>query len=135
MSFLENLENNLKSLESREGADGMDEARRREAERQRTKASAPWAERLKLDPWTQNFMRQVTRAGFERRIKVNLAWIGTTLRMEARGARLELQPLPDGISAVFLRDGEEMKREIIDLSGDPRNLVMQWMSVVDAIAQ
>jgi hypothetical protein len=130
MSFLDNLENNLKALESREEG-GLDEGNRRELEKARAKASAPWAERLKQAPWTQNLMQQATRAGYQRRIKVNLAWIGTTLRLEARGHRLELRPQPDGIAAVFLRGTEESKTGAVDLKKDPRKLVAEWMAILD----
>ncbi len=131
MSFLDNLENNLKALESREQG-GIDEGNRREIEKAHAKASAPWAERLKQDPWTQNLMQRATKAGYQRRTKVNLAWIGSTLRLEARGHRLELRPQPDGIVAVFLRANEESKRQAVDLKKDCQNLVAEWMVVLDA---
>jgi hypothetical protein len=131
MSFLDNLENNLKALESREQG-GLDEGNRREREKVQARASAPWAERLKTDPWTQNLMQQATKAGFARRIKVNLIWIGATLRLEARGQRLELRPQPDGIAAVFLDATDESKSQRIDLKKDPQNLVSEWMAILDA---
>jgi len=130
MSFLDNLENNLKALESREEG-GLDQNRRREAERERSLAVAPWAERLKREPYAQALMQQATIAGRQRRTKVNLAWIDTTLRLEARGHRLELRPRPDGIVAVFLQGGEEVRREKIDLSGDPHGLTSKWMAALD----
>jgi hypothetical protein len=130
MSFLDSLENNLKALESREQG-GLDEGNRREVEKARAKASAPWAERLKQDPWTQNLMQQATRAGYQRRVKVNLVWIGTTLRLEARGCRLELRPQPDGIAAVFAGGAGESKSQAIDLRKDPQALVAEWMAIVD----
>ena len=67
MSFLDNLENNLKALESLEPG-GIDDSRRREAERERAIAAAPWAERLKSAPYVQTLMRELTRAGFARRM-------------------------------------------------------------------
>ena len=130
MSFLDNLENNLKALESREQG-GLDQNRRREAERERALAAAPWAERLKSSTWTSGLMQQATIAGRQRRIKVNLLWIGTTLRLEARNHRLELRPEPEGISAVFLRDNEENRREPVDLNSDPQSLVAAWMPLLD----
>jgi hypothetical protein len=131
MSFLDNLENNLKALESREEG-GIDEGKRREQDKARAKASAPWAERLKQDPWTQNLMQRATKAGYQRRTKVNLAWIGTTLRLEARGHRLELRPQPDGIAAVFLHGTEESKQQPVDLKKDSQKLVAEWMVILDA---
>ena len=82
MSFLDNLENNLKALESLESG-GLDNKNRRESERIRSIAAAPWAERLKKGPYAAALMRNLTRAGFERRMKVNFIWIGTTPGLEA----------------------------------------------------
>jgi hypothetical protein len=130
MSFLDNLENNLKALESRDEG-GLDESRRRDREREIAVASAPWAERLKAAPFTQALMQQATLAGRQSRTKVNLLWIGTTLRLEARGHRLELRPGPKGVTAVFLRGAEEVLQEPIDLAGHPQKLVTQWMVALD----
>jgi len=130
MSFLDNLENNLKALESQDEG-GIDESRRRDRERELAIAAAPWAERLKREPFAQALMQQATIGGRRRRIKVNLMWIGTTLRLEARGHRLELRPGAKGVAAVFLRASEELRQEPIDLSGDPQRLVGEWMVVLD----
>jgi hypothetical protein len=130
MSFLDDLENNLKALESKDDG-GIDERGRRDRERDLAIASAPWAERLKNAPFTQKIMQQATLAGRQRRIKVNLVWMGTTLRLEARGHRLELRPRPNGIAAVFLRGIDEMKQEPVDISGDPQKLTDQLMAVLD----
>jgi hypothetical protein len=130
MSFLDNLENNLKALESREEG-GLDESRRRDRERELAIAAAPWAERLKREPFSQELMQQATVAGRKSRTKVNLMWIGTTLRLEARGHRLELRPGPKGVTAVFLRGSEEVRQKPVDLSGDPQKLTGEWMAVLD----
>lgn len=130
MSFLDNLENNLRALESQDQG-GLDSHERRELERKRAQAAAPWAEKLKTDPWTQKLMQQATRAGFQRRTKVNLIWAGTTLRLEARGHRLELRPAPDGIQAVFLRGIEESGRSVADMKKDPQKLIADFMAIVD----
>jgi hypothetical protein len=130
MSFLDNLENNLKALEGREQG-GIDESNQRDAARKRAQSEAPWAERLKKDPWTASLMQRATRAGFERRTKVHLIWVGTTLRLEARGQRLELRPAADGIAAVFLRGIEPVKQEKIDLTADPAKLLAAWMEMVE----
>jgi hypothetical protein len=126
MSFLDNLENNLKALESRDMG-GIADNGSREEERTRAKAAAPWAERLKRDPWTAQLMQQMTRAGFQRRTKVNLVWLGTTLRMEARGHKLELRPGAAGVVAVYMRGLEELKREPVDFKEEPQKLVARWM--------
>jgi hypothetical protein len=130
MSFLDNLENNLKALESREEKDTAGQANRREAERARALAVSPWADRLRNGSWTQALLQQATRAGYARRTKVNLAWIDTTLRLEARNLRLELRPEPDGVMAVFLQGTEELRQEPVDLSGDPQTLVDEWMALI-----
>jgi hypothetical protein len=130
MSFLDNLENNLKALESREEKDTAGQANRREAERARALAVSPWAERLRNGSWTQALLQQATRAGYARRTKVNLAWIDTTLRLEARNLRLELRPEPGGVMAVFLQGTEELRQEPVDLSGDPQTLVDEWMALI-----
>jgi hypothetical protein len=131
MSFLDNLENNLKALEGREPEQRGDR-QSHEKERNRAKALAPWAERLKSDPWTQQLMLQVTREGFQRRTKVNLAWIGSTLRLEARGHKLELRPDTNGVAAVYLHGPEESRREKVDFKEDPRKLVARWMPIIEA---
>ena len=130
MSFLDNLENNLKALESRDEG-GLDENRRRDRDRELAIAAAPWAERLKREPFAGKLMQQATVAARKSRTKVNLAWIGTTLRLEARGHRLELRPGPKGVAAVFLTGSEEDWREPVDLSGDPAKIASKWMAVLD----
>jgi hypothetical protein len=131
VSFLDNLENNLKALESQEQG-GIDESHRRELERARSLAAAPWAEKLKNGPYTKALMSVATRAGFSRRVKVHLVWIGTTLRLEAGDQRLELRPGPKGVAAVFIDQLQETKQMPVDLSGDPEVLVTTWMKLVDA---
>ncbi len=130
MSFLDSLENNLKALESLE-AGGLDESKRREAERQYAVAAAPWAERLKTGPYAPALIQQSIRAGHSRRMKIHLAWIGTTLRLEARGLHLELRPAPAGVDVVFLDGGKEIRRTAIDLTGGPEELVAAWMEILD----
>lgn len=131
MSFLDNLENNLKALESQEQG-GLDESKRRESERARAIAAAPWAEKLKSGAYTKTLMGLATRAGYPRRVKVHLVWIGTTLRLEAGTQRLELRPQPNGVAAVFLDGNDETGTETIQLAGDPQKLVDRWMERVDA---
>jgi hypothetical protein len=131
MSFLDNLENNLKALESREQG-GIEDGRRREAERERALAVAPWAERLKTSPFTSSLMQQATIAGRQRRMKVNLLWIGNVLRLEARENRLELRPELDGVTAVFLRGRDELSQTPVDLAGDAATLIAEWTPFLDA---
>jgi hypothetical protein len=130
MSFLDNLENNLKALEGLEQG-GIDDGNKREAVKRRALLEKPWADRLKSDPWTAKLMQLATRAGFERRTKVHLIWIGTTLRMEARGQRLELRPMVNGVEAVFLKGAEVLRRQPIDLVLEPSALIAEWMLAVE----
>jgi len=130
MSFLDNLENNLKSLETAE--QNRDEAgrrdRAREADRAQALAAAPYAEELKNSPFTAELLKQAARIGFSRRIKVHIAWLGTTLRLEARERRLELRPTAKGVVAAYLEDGLETRSEPLDLGSDPAQLVANWLS-------
>lgn len=130
MSFLDSLENSLKALEGTEQA-GLDDHKRKESERQRTAAAAPWAEKLKHSPYTEALMQQATRAGYQLRTKVNFVWLGTTLRLEARNYRLELRPTAEGIAAVYLKGAEELKRELIDLAGAPDAILKDWIPMLE----
>jgi hypothetical protein len=130
MSFLDNLENNLKSLENAE--QNRDEAERRgrsrDAERAEALAAAPYAEELKKGAFTAGLLTQAVRIGFSMRTKVHIAWLGTTLRLEARDRRLELRPTAKGVVAAYLEDGREARLEPLDLAGDPAALVRNWLS-------
>lgn len=125
MSFLDNLENNLKALESTE-SDGLEDQKRREANKRDAIAAAPWADKLKSSPWVAKFMRDLTRAGFSRRTKINFAWIDRILRAEALDERLEIVPTPKGIEAVWAD-----RRLPVDLAGEPDKLIQEWLRVVD----
>src|SRR3954462_8038049 len=117
MNFLDNLENNLKSLESREESNDAAEnqGRQRERDRAETQAAAPWAEELKKGPFTAELLKQSARVGFEKRTKIHVAWLGSTLRLEARDRRLELRPTGSGVLAVYPEDGQEVRSEPLDL--------------------
>lgn len=129
VSFLDSLENNLKTLETQE--ETGNHSRQREKDRGRALATAPWAERLKKEPYAQNLMREATVAGRERRMKVHLAWLDTALRLEARTLRLELRPTPEGIVAIFMNGDGATARQAVDLASDPRKLVDVWMAALD----
>jgi hypothetical protein len=129
MSFLDNLENNLKSLESQEeGKEAAERSRRtRETERANAQAAAPWAEELKKGPFTAELLKQAARVGFSLRLKVHVAWLGTTLRLEARDRRLELRPTAHGVVAAYLENGVETRSEPLDLKGDAAEFVRGWL--------
>ncbi|SPF39806.1 conserved hypothetical protein [Candidatus Sulfopaludibacter sp. SbA4] len=129
MSFLDNLENNLKSLESHEEGkeDAARQQRARQNERSQAQAAAPHAEALKKGPYTAELLRQATRIGHALRTKVHIAWIGSTLRLEARERRLELRPNATGIVAVYLENNQEQRSEPLDLNGNPEDLLRPWL--------
>jgi hypothetical protein len=130
VSFLDNLENNLKSLESRDDADATVD-RRRESDRHNARAIAPWAEKLKNGDFAKKLMQQATRAGFQLRTKIHIAWIGPALRLEGRQQRLELQPTPEGVVAVMFGGDKEVRRKPVDLASDPESLVREWMPMIE----
>jgi hypothetical protein len=129
MSFLDNLESNLKSLESSEEGkeDKGRQQRARESARANAHAVAPFAEILKKSPYTAELLKQATRIGHSRRLKVHIAWLGTTLRLEARERRLELRPTPDGVLAVYLEGNREIRSQRLDLEGSAEELVRDWL--------
>src|ERR1044071_8821174 len=126
MSFLDDLENNLKSLESREESNDAVEQQRRARERDRAEAqaSAPYAEELKKGPFTAELLKQAARVGFEKRTKVHVAWLGSTLKLEAREQKLELRPTGSGVQAVY-SDG---RTETVDLKGSAESFIRGWLS-------
>ena len=130
MSFLDNLENTLKNLESAgQGQEDAERERRtREQERARAQAVAPYAEQLKKSPFTAELLTQAARVGFSLRTKVHIAWLGSTLRLEARDKRLELRPTPQGIVAGYIEDGQETRTEACDLNGSAEDLVRRWLA-------
>ena len=64
---------------------------------------APFAEQLKKSAFTVEILRHAARVGHSLRTKVHVAWLGNTLRLEARDRRLELRPTANGIVAAQLR--------------------------------
>lgn len=126
MSFLDSLENSLKALESREERDPA-ESSRREHERQRSLAAAPWADQLKNSEYTNALLEKSSVAGRRIRAKVYMAWVGTTLRLEVRGRILELLPVADGIVARYTTASGEQVEQPVDLKSDPEALLNQWL--------
>jgi hypothetical protein len=130
MSFLDNLENNLKALESREERDPATlarEAAAREAARSAALEIAPYAEALRNGPFKDGLLSACREIGHRRRILVRPVWIDSTLRLEAGAKRLELRPTPSGVLAVFLEGEKERESTLIDLSSDPVKLAEKWI--------
>jgi hypothetical protein len=127
MGFLDNLESNLKSLEGREERQSQQDNKRREADRAYARAAGEYAEQLKKGSFANEFLAHAVRIGHASRTKVNMVWIGGVLRVEARDRRLEFRPTPEGVRAVFFRDGEEMGSELTDLNGNPEAFARRWL--------
>src|SRR5204863_5169132 len=125
MSFSDNLENDLKNLEKQEERDPVSIERVRKqklSQRASALAAAPHAENLRNGKFTSGLLTHVTRIGHTLRTKVNIMWLGTTLRLQAREHRLELRPTPEGIVASFFVNEKETKKQKIDLAGNPEKL-------------
>ncbi len=125
MGYLDNLESSLKSLETQEERDGS-ERQRRQSDRSRSLAIAPWSEKLRNSAYTKDLFDKAVATGHRRRTKVYLAWIENTVRLEAKQRRLELRPTPDGIVAEYVEPSGELRTEAVDLSGDPQVLIDKW---------
>jgi hypothetical protein len=128
MSFLDNLESNLKNLERSNENDAAVERSRRQSERVEALAAAPHAEALKNEPFAISLLDHAVQIGFRQRTKVNMVWLGTTLRLEAKERRLELKPTRDGVVAVFFESGRETSAEPVDLKSDPEKLARRWLA-------
>ena len=110
MSFLDNLENNLKALENQEERDPQKvkrEQERREADRTAALMRAPHLEALKTSPFTLELLTQCRAIGRGQRLLVQFTWLGETLRLDAKAKRMELVPTAEGITAVFSLNGDE----------------------------
>lgn len=131
MSFLDNLENNLKALESREEKDPAkqkEELARREAERQAALAAAPVAAALKTGPFTEKFLVACRAIGHQQRTMVRFTWLDSTLRLEAKERRLDLKPTAQGVEAAFFVDNEPASQRMLTLEEDPEALAKEWLS-------
>jgi hypothetical protein len=126
MGFLDNLENSLKNLESRDERDSGQHERRAE-ERAHAAEIAPWAEQLKTANYTKELLDQAAIAGHKIRTKIYMAWFESTLRLEARGRRLELRPAASGIVADFIEPDGSSRSQPVDLTGNPEALLSEWL--------
>lgn len=135
MSFLDNLENNLKALESRDERDPAALARAaaaREAARSVALQIAPHAEALRNGPFKDGLLSACRDIGHRRRILVRPVWVDSTLRLEAGSKKLELRPTAGGVLAVFLDEGRELESTPIDLSSDPVKIAEKWLAAKGA---
>jgi hypothetical protein len=126
MDFLDNLENSLKNLESREERDsGV--MQRQQDERNRALQAAPWAEKLKNSDYTRKLFDQAAVAGHRLRAKIYMAWLDNVLRLEVKGRWCELRPTANGIEAEFILPDGTTEKKMIDLTGAPEELLGQWL--------
>jgi hypothetical protein len=133
MSFLDNLENNLKALESRTERDPAAlerEAAAREAARSAAIAMAPYADALRNGPFTDGLLTACREIGHRQRMLVRPLWVESTLRLEAGAKKLELRPTAAGVIAVSIVDGKEQESAPVDLAGDPGKLAERWLGAL-----
>ena len=138
MSFLDNLENNLKALENLEQRDPEKvkrELERREAEKAAALAAAPNVEALKTSAFTAELLKQCRTIGHGQRVLVQFAWIDNTLRLDAaargevKAKRMELVPTGEGVEAVMSVEGLETARQKVDLNKDSAEaLARGWLA-------
>jgi hypothetical protein len=132
MSFLDNLENNLKALESQEEKDPETVKRdreRREAERNAALLRAPHVDALKNSAFTSELLTECRTIGRGQRVLVQFTWIGENLRLDAKPKRMELVPTSEGITAVFSLNGMETGRVAVDPNADdPAGLAERWLN-------
>ncbi len=126
MSFLDNLENNLKALESREEKD-PNAGKRREEDRAAALAAQPFAEALKSSPFTEKLLVAARTLGHAQRTMVRITWLDTVLRLEAKDKRLDLKPTPSGIVAISSVDGVAQDPIAVDLESDAEALARDWL--------
>jgi hypothetical protein len=131
MSFLDNLENTLKSLEGREQRDPEQMERERiarEQAREHALRTAPYAELLRSSPFTSQLLTACRTEGHRLRRLVRITWLEGTLRLETGTSRLDLEPVPDGVRATIRHDGEAIHSEMVDFDADPQLLARRWLS-------
>lgn len=130
MSFLDNLENNLNAMERAEARDPETLAReheRRLADKDAARLTAPHAAALKSSPFTDALLRSVRVVGHSLRTVVRTHWRESALVLEAREKRVELQPGPEGIAAVYFVYGVETRCEALDLNGAAETFARAWL--------
>ena len=132
MSFLDNLENNLKALERQDERDPEKvkrEQQRREADRSAALARAPHVDALRNSPFTVELLTQCRTIGHGQRVLVQFTWLGETLRLDAKEKRMELTPTASGITAVFSVNGDQTAKTTVDPNvDDPAALAKYWLT-------
>jgi hypothetical protein len=133
MGFAENLENDLKNLESASERDPAALARQqagREAERAAALAAQPYARQLRSSPFTAELLNQASLQGRAQRLAVRIVWLGPVLRLQAKDHSFELRPTGQGVEGRFLRGAEELETFAVDLGGSAEALARRWLAVI-----
>ena len=132
MSFLDNLENNLKALERQEEKDPEKVRRdqeRREADRNAALLRAPHAEALRDSAFTSDLLTHCRTIGHAQRVLVQFTRLGESLRLDAKTKRMELTPTAEGIVAISSQDGVELWRAPVNPETDDANsLARRWLT-------
>ncbi len=126
MGFLDNLESSLNSLERTEERDASHSQRRAE-ERNRALAEGPAADQLKNGAWTRDLFEKAAIVGHRLRTKIYIGWVGSMLRLEAKGRALELTPGAGGVTARYEKEGQPVT-EPVDFDSTPEDLLNRWLS-------
>ena len=103
----------------------------RAAERSEALRRAPFELALKESAFAGDLIAACRRLGHAKRSMVRPTWLDSMLRLEARidgvDQRLELRPTGDGVHAVFLREGEEVSSEAVDLNASAAELAARYI--------
>ena len=131
MGFLDNLESNLKALESIEEKDPEKVKRdreQREADRSAALLRGPNVEALKNSAFTSALLTECRTIGHGKSVLVQFTWIGESLRLDAKAKRMELVPTAEGIMAVMSEGGAETERTVVDpQKDDAAALARRWL--------
>lgn len=132
MSFLDNLENNLKALETADARDPETMARQQAeqaAARDAARLAAPHAAALKSSAFTNDLLTAARTIGHAQRTMVRFHWRDHTLILEAKDKKVELRPTAKGIVAVYFEAGEEKKTEPVNLKAKAESFVRSWLAI------
>lgn len=130
VSFLDNLENNLKALETADARDPETLARQqaeRAAAKDAARLAAPHAAALKSSPFTNALLTSARAIGHAQRTMVRFHWRDTTLILEAKDKKVELRPTAKGVVAVYFEGGEEKRTEPLNLKMKAETFARAWL--------
>jgi hypothetical protein len=132
VSFLDNLENNLKALETADARDPEAMARQQAeqaAARDAARLAAPYAAALKSSSFTNDLLTAARTIGHAQRTMVRFHWREHTLILEAKDKKLELRPTAKGVVAVYFEGGEEKKTLPVNLKSKAEAFARAWLEI------